>query len=175
MLYTCYMGARQSSVVAEYFYAGEVAALAGLTKHMVNYLCRHGLLTVSHSKDRGYGKRRRFNFTDVLLARSIRQLLDAGVSVLSLREALLTLRKQLQTDSLGVLRDKRIMFCAGKPYLCEPDKAPRELLRNGQMVFSFVLDVEELWKTAGPLQKKRRESERARLERTLRHRQERIA
>jgi DNA-binding transcriptional MerR regulator len=169
------MARKRTRPVADSFYSGDVAALSGLTKHMVDYLCRHGLLTVSHSNERGYGKRRQFSFTDVLLARSIRQLLDAGVSVLSLRTALLALREQLHTESTAVLRDKRIVICEGVPYLSEPNKPPRDLLKNGQMVFSFVLEIERLWKTAEPMQMKRKGQERSRTEQALKIRRERIA
>ena len=168
------MAARNPNVLGE-FYTGEVQQLSGLSKHMVDYLCRHGLLTVSGPRDRGYGRRRRFSFADILLARSIKELLDAGVSVLSMRAALIELRRQLHSDPPAVLRDRRIVISGGIPYLSRPDEPPSDLLARGQMAFSFVLEIENLWSKAGPIHADRKAKERERLERALKTRKERIA
>jgi DNA-binding transcriptional MerR regulator len=143
---------------------------------MVNYLCRHGLLTASlPDDDRGYGKRRRFSFTDVLLARAIREFLIAGVSVLSMRRTLEQLRRQLHVDSAAALRDKRIVIRGGVPYLSRTDEPPIDLLARGQMAFGFVLDIEDLWSRAGPLRQAREKRKRERMERALQMKRERIA
>ena len=168
------MATRNPNVLVE-FYTGEVQILSGLSKHMVDYLCRHGILTVSRSQMRGYGKRRRFNFTDILLARSIRELLQAGVSVLSMRTALVELGRQLHSDSPAVLRDKRIVIRGGVPYLSQPDEPPTDLLARGQMAFSFVLEIEDLWQKAEPLHEQREAARRSRIERAMNARKERIS
>jgi DNA-binding transcriptional MerR regulator len=165
----------RANKVLDFFSSGEVATLSGLSKYMVDYLCRHGLLTASHSRDRGYGKRRRFNFTDILLAKTIKEMLSANVSVLSLRKALMELRRQLHFESPSVLRDKRILIRGGVPYLLEPAAPPRDLLAGGQMVFSFVLEIRHLWQTAEPIRARRQQTERARIERALRRQRERVA
>jgi DNA-binding transcriptional MerR regulator len=165
---------RNPTVLVE-FYTGEVQELSGLSKHMVDYLCRHGLLTVSRSKERGYGKRRRFNFTDILLARSIKELLQAGVSVLSMRAALIELRRQLHSDSPATLRDSRIVIRGGVPYLSRPDEPPSDLLARGQMAFSFVLEIEDLWQKAEPLHEKREAAKWDRIERAMKTRRERMS
>jgi DNA-binding transcriptional MerR regulator len=164
----------QKPVVRSDFISSELQALSGLGKHMVDYLCRHGLLTASGSKDRGFGKRRRFSFADVLLARTISKLLEAGVSVLAMRAVLRHLGQQLRTSAVPALRDTRVAICNGKPYLSEPNKPPTDLLAGGQMVFSFTLDVEELWKKAGPLRARRLDEQAQRTNRALRTRRERM-
>lgn len=160
--------------VIDHFLTGELRELAGLTKPMVDYLCRHGLLQPSKSprRERGYGKRRRFDFSDVLLARSIRKLLDADVSVLSMRTALIQLRQLLGEQA--TLRDRRIVICDGVPHLTQPDRPPVNLLSGGQMTFSFVLDIKDTWRKAEPLAIRRKESERARIEKAARTRKERL-
>jgi DNA-binding transcriptional MerR regulator len=168
------MSASSPSLVQE-FYTGDVQNLTGLSKHMVDYLCRHGLLTASRSPRRGYGNRRRFDFTDVLLARSIKKLLESNVSVLSLREALGELRRQLHSQSSAVLRDQRIVIRNGVPYLAEPDGPLSDLTAGGQMAFSFVLDVEHLQRRAGPVHAQREADRSARIARAQRTRQERIS
>jgi DNA-binding transcriptional MerR regulator len=168
------MAAQNPNVLLE-FYTAEVQQLSGLSKHMIDYLCRHGLLTVSRSNMRGYGKRRRFNFTDILLARSIKELLQAGVSVLSLRTALVELGRQLHSDSPAALRDKRIVIRGGVPYLSRPDEPPSDLLAGGQLAFSFLLEIEDLWSKAEPLYANRKAKEQERIERAISTRRERMS
>jgi DNA-binding transcriptional MerR regulator len=167
--------ATRNPVVRVEFYTREVEQLSGLSKHMVDYLCRHGVLTASRSQVRGYGKRRRFDFTDILLARSIREFLEAGVSVLSMRTALIELGRQLYSDSPATLRDRRIVIRGGIPYLSKLDEPPTDLLARGQMAFGFVLEIEDLWQKAGPLHEQREVSKWNRIERALKTRKERIA
>jgi DNA-binding transcriptional MerR regulator len=157
------------------FHTREVEILSGLSKHMVDYLCRHGVLSASFSSDRHYGKRRRFSFTDVLLARSIQKLLHAGISVLSMRRALLELYKQLNSNSPSALRDRRIIIRGGIPYLSLPAKPPLNLLAGGQMAFTFVLEIEDLWLKAEPLVAQRQAALVERIQRAQKKRQERLA
>jgi DNA-binding transcriptional MerR regulator len=168
------MAANHSAVLTE-FYTADVQQLSGLSKHMIDYLCRHGLLTASGSESRGYGKRRRFNFTDILLARSIRELLQAGVSVSSMRRALLQLRAQLHSDSPEALRDTRIVISGGVPYLSMPDTPLYDLLAGGQMAFSFVLEIQDLWHRAEPIHAQRQAAMRARIARAMKTRRERMS
>ena len=164
-----------SADVIQSFRTAEVQALAGLTKHMVDYLCRHGLLPASGSPTRGRGKLRSFDFTDILVARAIRKLLDAGVSVLAMQTAMSQLRNLLHTDSPAALGDKRIVIAGGVPHLSLPDQAPINLLAGGQMAFSFVLEIEDMWQRAAPLLEHRRAAMRARLERARQLKKERLA
>jgi DNA-binding transcriptional MerR regulator len=159
--------------VIDHFLTGELQELAGLSKPMVDYLCRHGLLQASKSRGRGYGKRRRFDFSDVLLARSIRKLLDAEVSVLSMRNALVQLRRLL--DAEATLRDRRIVIRDRVAYLTQPNRPAVNLLAGGQMTFSFLLDIEDTWRKAEPLVVKRKATDRARIERAIKKRKERMA
>lgn len=156
------------------FHSRDLQALSGLSKYMVDYLCRHGLLSASRSSARGYGMRRRFSFTDVLLARALRKLLEAGVSVLAMRAVMSQLGHQLQSTTTHVLRDTRVVICRGKPYLSELNKPPADLLAGGQLAFSFVLEVEDLWRKAEPLEAKRKLALRQRVDKALRTRKERI-
>jgi DNA-binding transcriptional MerR regulator len=165
----------QTSEVVHSFRTAEVQALTGLSKHMVDYLCRHGLLPVSGSPDRGYGKIRAFDFTDILVGRAIRKLLDSGVSVLAMRTSMSQLRNLLHSDAPATLRDRRIVISGGIPHLSLPDQAPINLLAGGQMAFSFVLEIEELWQKAAPLLEQRRATTRVRLERARQTRKERMA
>jgi|SRR6185437_15037873 len=164
----------EKSPVVE-FRTGEVQRLSGLTKYMVDYLCRHGLLSASLSQGRGYGKRRLFSFTDILLARSLKKLLAGGISVLALRTVMAQLHEELNSDSPAVLRDTRVVIRGRKVYLSKPDRFPSDLMAGGQLSFSFVLEIEELWDHAEPIRAARRAAEVERLNRALRIRRERKA
>ncbi len=175
-LYSLLIMSKQSSkTVSEFFNSGEVQKLSGLSKHMVDYLCRHGLLTATLSSARGYGKGRRFSFADVLLARSISRFLSSGVSVLSMKKSMKTLGWLLERKSNTLFADKRIAIVAGAPYLCEPNCAPISLIASGQMAFSFVLDVEDIRKRANLLRTRRESESKLRTQRANRMKRERIA
>jgi len=166
---------RAKKVVREFFYSAELQALSGLSKHMVDYLCRHGLIVPSVSlKERRHGKRRLFAFTDILVARSIAALLAAGVSVLSLRKAFLTLRDDLDLKNAVRLTDKRIIIRDGIPLLLEPNQPPVDLTTGGQMVFSFVLEVEATRKRADSLWTRREAIVKKRLKRAQDLRQRKL-
>jgi DNA-binding transcriptional MerR regulator len=171
------MTAKKQSNITEFFYAGEVENLSRLSRHMLDYLCRHGLIYPSLSENRGFGMRRRFSFTDVLLARSIAALLAANVSVLNMRKSLKTLRDllHLESASAATLSDKRIIIRGGTPFLSEPHRPPVDLTASGQMAFCFVLDVEDLWKRAETLQRSRKAASEKRKLRALELRRRRIA
>ena len=169
------MSRRSSKKVVDHYLAGEVAKLAGLSRHMIDYLCRHGVLTASVSGKRGYGVQRQFNFADILLARTIRELLDSGVSVLAMKRALRTLRGLLESGVPASLRDTGVVIRGGVPYLAEPGEAPIDLLSKGQLAFSFVLDVEQLWNRATRVHAKREANTRDRIKRALALRQRRLA
>ena len=151
--------------VSSYFLTGEVAKLSGLPATMIDYLCRHGLLTASATEktSKGRGVRRRFNFRDVLLARSIQHLLRSNVSVVKLRRALKTLGKILPDTTPDVLRDKCIVIKGQKPYFDEAGK-PAVDLTQGQMVFAFMLDADELWERGEKMRRERFEALARRLQ-----------
>jgi DNA-binding transcriptional MerR regulator len=167
--------ARKPNVLAAAFTSGEVERLSGLSKHMVDYLCRHGLIRPSMSPQRGYGKRRRFGFADILLARSLHALLASGVTVLTMRQALQTLREKLHIEAAQALRDKRIAIIDDAAYFSLPHQAPVELTKHGQMAFSFVLDIAQLGKRAESMRKARQIAIAERLRKAFDMRRRRIA
>ena len=163
-------------VVASHYLTGEVARLSGLSKHMIDYLCRHGLLTASMSGAcRGYGRHRKFSFTDVLLAKSIGHLLQADVSIMAMRKALATLRDVLHRDVAEDLRDHRVVIKGGVPLLIPHGAAPINLLAKGQLTFGFILEAEDLWRRAERERKQRLAMMAARMERAAQLRKERVA
>jgi hypothetical protein len=116
---------------------------------MVNYLCRHGVLEPTLSTARRRGLVRRFSYADLLLGRAVATLLSAGVSVIALRRALVTLRRKLTAVPLELFRSRSIAIVGNGVYVSEPGKPLMNLSANGQLAFHFVLDAGELPITHG--------------------------
>ena len=162
--------------ISSYYLTGEVAKLSGLTATMVDYLCRHGLLTAGATTGSATkrGVRRRFTFRDVLLARSIHHLLKSNVSVVKLRQALKTLATLLPAAGPQGLRNKCIVIKGQRPYLNEPGR-PAVDLTQGQLAFAFMLDADDLWEKGERMRKARYEALVRRLKDAEEFRKERRA
>jgi DNA-binding transcriptional MerR regulator len=130
--------------VIDHFTTRDLTRFAGLSKYMVDYLCRCGLLEPTLSPSRRRGLRRRFAYTDLLLARAIATLLGAGVSVLSLRQALETLRRKIKKVPLEVFSSRNVAIVGSKVYLAEPGQSLTDLTANGQLALHFVLDTKQI-------------------------------
>lgn len=131
----------------------EVVRLTGLSKYMVTYLYRVGLLVPmpcrqdQHASRPRYGKARLYTFSDILLGRSLRTLLAAGVSVKEIQEAVRVLRHKLG----GVPHDltkTRVTMVGKRVFVASPDEPPVELTADGQLAFSYMLDLGQLQSAA---------------------------
>src|SRR5476651_2308427 len=78
---------------SEWFTTARAAKLAGLSKAMLNYLCRNGLVEPSCVCKRGHGSTRHYSFGDVVALRLVARLSASGVSVLRLKSGLQRLRE----------------------------------------------------------------------------------
>ncbi|MEM9685127.1 MAG: MerR family transcriptional regulator, partial [Pseudomonadota bacterium] len=120
------------------FEIAEAAQLSGLTKSMVDYLCREKVLVPSTRGRRGRGRPRRYSFGDVVMLRALAQLLKAGVSVRRIKIALRSVRhhhKEIKQDIIPIhylVTDGRSVFWREKDKLLDLDG-------SAQMSFLFVL------------------------------------
>lgn len=130
--------------------ARTVVAICGFgSVAMLDYLERSGVFIPSIKRPKTRGKWRRYTFRDVLVLKTIKTLLDNGASVANLKASLEKFQRVkwkadevvLETGS-GPL--KYLVASAGKIYFARNSEALTELTANGQMVFSFVIDVERL-------------------------------
>ncbi len=133
-----------SDVVKDHFTTDDLVRYAKLSRHMVNYLCRYGVLEPTLSTQRRRGLLRRFSYADLLLGRAVATLLSGGVSVIGLRHALGTLRRKLKALPLEVFQSRAIAIAGSGVYVSEPGQAPVDLTANGQLAFHFVLDAGQL-------------------------------
>ena len=117
---------------------------------MLDYLQRSGVFIPSDRRGKRRGKGRRYEFRELMVLKTISALLRNGASVSALKKALVEFQKRkwfadsasLQDDSGALL--KYFVVCADS--ICFAKSADKlfDLTRNGQMVFSFVVDLDRL-------------------------------
>lgn len=145
------------------FTISRAAQLADLKIGMVDYLCRERIVIPSASKHRVRGKPRLYSFSDVVMLRTVGNLLKRGVSARRLRDALKSLRKRypgIQPNDLPF----RYLVTDGKWAMVKTEKEVLENLnKGGQFEFSFVVDIQpihdqvlERMKLPSPPRQKRR-------------------
>jgi DNA-binding transcriptional MerR regulator len=133
-----------------HYLSKEVVRLTGLSKYMVSYLRQIELLVPiepldSRRSDKRprYGKARLYTFSDILLGRSLCKLLSAGVSVKEIEEAVRVLREKLGGVPQDLVRT-RVTMIGKRILIASPNEPPVELTADGQLAFSYMLDVKQL-------------------------------
>jgi DNA-binding transcriptional MerR regulator len=138
-----FMDAQSKNTVADSFSATRAAAFAGISRAMLNYLCREQIVVPSVLPSRGHGSPRAYSFGDVVALRLVAKLSAAGVSVLRLRKAMQRLRKlhpEITLTSLPgshVVTDGRDLYIKGKGETLER-------AMDGQFAFAFVVELEPI-------------------------------
>jgi DNA-binding transcriptional MerR regulator len=134
------------------FSAKRAANLSGFnTVAMLDYLQRAGVFHPRGTKGgRGRGKRRSYEFRDVLVLKAIKRLLDAGASVSSLSKALSEFQKTNWSADPVTLEDAhgvvRYLVASGDDiYLAKDADVLINLSKKGQLAFSFIIDIDVLW------------------------------
>lgn len=131
--------------------AKEAAQLAGFgSVAMLDYLQRSEVFYPLGKKGaRGRGRKRRYEFRDLLVLKAIKRLLDSGASVANLQKALTNFQKiNWSADPVTMEGPEGIIryFIASheKIYLVRDPNTLVEMSRSGQLVFSFIIDLEKL-------------------------------
>jgi DNA-binding transcriptional MerR regulator len=83
---------------AEGFSGRKTAEVVGISYRQLDYWARTDLVRPSLADARGSGSRRRYAYRDLLELKVIKQLLDAGIKLESVREVFSYLRDQLGQD-----------------------------------------------------------------------------
>ena len=113
-----------------------VIKLVGITYRQLDYWARTGLVTPSVRAADGSGTQRLYGFTDVVELRIIKRLLDAGVSLRQIRDAIGYLRKESRGKPLT---DVTLMSDGNRIYACHSGEEVVDVLRNGQAVFGIAV------------------------------------
>jgi DNA-binding transcriptional MerR regulator len=134
----------------------DVQKIVGISYRQLDYWARTGLVRPSVRDAGGSGTQRLYSFEDLVVLRTIKKLLDAGVSLQRIRRAIGFLRDNLDAQPQGVT----IMSDGTGIYACESPDEVMDLLQRGQGVFGIALD--KVWTDVeGSLRKTARASARA--------------
>ena len=122
-------------------YRGPVAcAAAGITYRQLDYWARTGLLQPSVRAARGSGSQRLYSFKDILVLKIVKKLLDTGVSLQQVRQAV----SQLQNRGVDDLASITLMSDGASVYECTSTDEVIDLLQGGQGVFGIA--VGRVWR-----------------------------
>jgi DNA-binding transcriptional MerR regulator len=131
------MAARPSPAASEPGFRGPIVyKLVGITYRQLDYWARTGLVTPSVRAADGSGTQRLYSFTDVVELRIIKRLLDAGVSLRQIRDAIGYLRKESGGKPLS---DVTLMSDGNRIYACHSNEEVVDVLSNGQAVFGIAV------------------------------------
>ena len=108
---------------------------AGITYRQLDYWARTGLVEPSVRPAGGSGTQRLYGFRDVLLLKIIKRLLDAGVSLQQIRQAVQHLRERGTDDLTRVT----LMSDGASVYECRSADEVIDLLQGGQGVFGIAI------------------------------------
>jgi DNA-binding transcriptional MerR regulator len=113
-----------------------VCRLVGISYRQLDYWARTSLVTPSVRAADGSGSQRLYSFGDVVELRIIKRLLDAGVSLQRIREAIAQLRAQTPGGSLS---DVTLISDGRRIYACHSNEEIIDVLSNGQAVFGIAI------------------------------------
>jgi DNA-binding transcriptional MerR regulator len=128
-------------VPADMGYRGPIAcAAAGITYRQLDYWARTSLVAPSVRGASGSGTQRLYSFTDILVLRIVKRLIDTGVSLPNIRAAVEHLRERGSED----LARMTLMSDGASIYECRSVDEVIDLVRGGQGVFGIA--VGSVWR-----------------------------
>jgi DNA-binding transcriptional MerR regulator len=122
------------------FTGTRTAEIVGITYRQLDYWARTDLVRPSLTDAAGSGSRRRYSYRDLLELRVIKNLLDAGIKLESVREVFEYLRSHLGTDIASahiVIQGSSVLLCDGEQLI--------DVVRQGQGVLN-LLSIESVKK-----------------------------
>lgn len=122
-------------------YRGPTAcAAAGITYRQLDYWARTGLVEASIRPASGSGTQRLYSFRDILVLKIVKRLLDTGVSLQQIRQAVQYLRERGVEDLAGIT----LMSDGASVYECTSADEVVDLVQGGQGVFGIA--VGRVWR-----------------------------
>jgi DNA-binding transcriptional MerR regulator len=115
------------------FSGSQAAQIAGITYRQLDYWARTNLIRPSLTDAKGSGSRRSYVYRDLLELKVIKQLLDAGIKLESVREVFNYLRSHVDTDIAAahiVISGKAVVLCQGDQLV--------DVVSNGQGVLNVL-------------------------------------
>jgi DNA-binding transcriptional MerR regulator len=122
-------------------YRGPTAcAAAGITYRQLDYWARTGLVEPTVRPASGSGSQRLYSFRDILVLKIVKRLLDTGVSLQQIRQAVQYLRERGVEDLAGIT----LMSDGASVYECTSADEVVDLVQGGQGVFGIA--VGRVWR-----------------------------
>jgi DNA-binding transcriptional MerR regulator len=115
-------------------------AAAGITYRQLDYWARTGLVEPTVRPASGSGTQRLYSFRDVLVLKIVKRLLDTGVSLAQIRQAVQHLRDRGVEDLAGIT----LMSDGASVYECTSADEVVDLVQGGQGVFGIA--VGRVWR-----------------------------
>lgn len=117
-------------------YRGPTAcSAAGITYRQLDYWARTGLVEPTIRGAKGSGSQRLYSFTDILVLKVVKRLLDTGVSLHNIRVAIEYLRARGTQD----LAEVTLFSDGASVYECTSPEEIVDLLQGGQGVFGIAV------------------------------------
>jgi len=117
--------------------APQVCKIVGITYRQLDYWARTELLTPSLREASGSGSQRLYAFGDIVQLRVVKRLLDAGMSLKRIRQAVGILREQLHSDR--PLNDVTLLSDGSTIYAAQSAEEVVDVFRRGQGVFGIAV------------------------------------
>ena len=116
------------------FSGKRTAEIVGITYRQLDYWARTDLVRPSLRTAKGSGSRRRYSYRDLLELKVIKNLLDAGIKLESVREVFSYLRENLGED----VASANLVISGTTSVLVRSGEEIIDLLQNGQGVLNVL-------------------------------------
>lgn len=115
------------------FSGTRAAEIVGISYRQLDYWARTDLIRPSATDAAGSGSRRKYTYRDLLELKVIKNLLDAGIKLESVRDVFAYLRNHVDTD----ISAAHIVINGNSVILCDGDELI-DVLRGGQGVLNVL-------------------------------------
>ncbi|MGI9600544.1 MAG: MerR family transcriptional regulator [Acidimicrobiales bacterium] len=116
------------------FTGKKTAEIVGITYRQLDYWARTDLVKPSLAQARGSGSRRRYSYRDLLELKAIKNLLDAGIRLETVRDVFGYLRDELGEDVTQV----NLVISGNRSVLVRSGEEIIDLVQNGQGVLNIL-------------------------------------
>ena len=130
--------------MAEGFSGRQAAEIVGITYRQLDYWARTDLLRPSAADAQGSGSRRVYTYRDLLELKVIKDMLDAGIKLGSVRDVFDYLRRQLDAD----IASAHLVVSGGSVVLCNGEEL-LDVVRNGANRIAVALGADAATVTEG--------------------------
>lgn len=115
------------------FSGKRAAQVVGISYRQLDYWARTDLIRPSMSDATGSGSRRRYSYRDLLELRVVKNLLDAGIRLESVREVFTFLRLHVEAEIVSA----HLVISGTSVVLCHGDELV-DVVRRGQGVLNVL-------------------------------------